>query len=453
LNESEDYTPSLVAGLVRFRTRVVATVVAFAVLGAIYALVSWQPQATLSVAVQVSSGVSNQNIDADRATSEVAAQLGSPQVVDAAEEAAGVTIDSVVATWSQGQSTVGVVVTAGSDSAAEAGANALIPAYQQIRSEQNSALLQVQLDAIDASIADIDNSINLTQSQLAAQPPNSAAAADLEAELDILNARRNQLRSDRDAAQVAASAQTVSVSLADGPDQGPGRVSLLLRYVPAAVVLALVLCLAAIAVVERRRPWLSDLDTARRLLGAPVIAVGQRDAAGNQVADDVAPVVAMSLLRAMGDADPGIALVLPRGPVSLGDSAMALADRMQPVLERAGASATILSITTTGRAFVIEGGQVGKEIPGLWNELGSREHFEKAIEGAKLGADVVVLVPVVDVEHEVLLDLVLLADASVVATSLGTDLAPLFALRRDYEALGRRPDGVVLDPDVPAPVA
>ncbi len=452
MNDSEDFTPSLWAGIVRYRTRVVAAVVAFALLGAVYALVSWKPEATMKVVVQVASGVGgqNSNVNADRATSEVAAQLASPQVVEAASSQSGVTIDKVSASASQGESTIAVVVSAGSDTASEAAANALLPAYQQVQLAQNQQQLDEQLRVIDASIADVENNINLTTTQLAGVAAASNEAATLRTELDTLNARRNQLRTDRDAAQIAASTAKVGVSVGSGPNKGPGRVSLLSRYVPVGIVLGFLVSIAVIAVVERRRPWLSDPTTAGRLFGAPVVAVGSRtETVAGMPAEGIAPVVAMALQRAAGDADPGIALLVPRGPRDLSMAALTLAADMEPVLDRTGATVTLLSLTSTGRILTVVDGRVDTELAGLSEHLGNRDTFVKQLAEVGLDADLVVLVPVVDIEQEVLLDLVLMSDACIVTTATGSDLAPLFSLRRDLDALGVRADGVVLDPSVP----
>lgn len=452
MTDAEEYTPSLIAGLSRYRLRVLATILAFALLGAVYAMVSWKPEAAITVVVQVSSGVANQNnINPDRATSEVAAQLGSPEVIAAAEASSGVAIDKVTATASQGQSTIAVVVGAGSASDAAGGANALIPAYNQVRATQDNQQIQAQLAVIDASVADIDNSISLVNTQLESVPATSARAAVLQTELDTLAARRNQLRSDRDQAQIAASSSAISVSIGDGPNPASGRVSLLTRYVPAGVVVGLLLSLGVIAVAERRRPWLVDADSAARLMGAPLVAVGSGPGGpGERVFDDVAPVVAMSILRVIGDAPLGVALLLPRGGTEVGDATAHLAEHMVPVFERAGAQVAVLAVTSAGQAFRMVAGSVGDEIPGLWNEFAGRDELEKGFRAAGLDADVVVLVPAPEVDHEVLLDLIVVADAIFVSTETGTDLEPLFALRRDLEALGRRAHGVVVDISVPA---
>ena len=86
-----------------------------------------------------------------------------------------------------------------------------------------------------------------------------------------------------------------------------------------------------------------------------------------------------------------------------------------------------------------------EEIAGLWSEFSGREEFEATLRQVGVDADLVVLVPVVDVEHDVLLDLMLLADVSVVAVRTGEVIEPLVTLRRDFDALGREPHGVVAD--------
>jgi hypothetical protein len=58
---------------------------------------------------------------------------------------------------------------------------------------------------------------------------------------------------------------------------------------------------------------------------------------------------------------------------------------------------------------------------------------------------VVLVVPARDIDHELLLDLLMLADVAVIAAATGDDLDLLMSLRRDFDALGREPTGVLVD--------
>jgi len=105
----------------------------------------------------------------------------------------------------------------------------------------------------------------------------------------------------------------------------------------------------------------------------------------------------------------------------------------------------VLAIAASGRSFLMRPEGVEEEITGLWSEFSGRDEFEASLRQMGVDADLVVLVPVVDVEHDVLLDLMLLADVSVVVTRSGSVLAPLVTLRRDFDAIGREPHGVIAD--------
>jgi hypothetical protein len=153
----------------------------------------------------------------------------------------------------------------------------------------------------------------------------------------------------------------------------------------------------------------------------------------------------MSTLRAVGNAPTGIVLLIPRGAVEVGDGSIVLARAMTPVLERAGAKVAVLAVAASGRAFLLRPEGTEEEIDGLWSEFSGRDEFEATLRQVGVDADLLVLVPVVDVEHDVLLDLMLLADVSVVAVRTGELIEPLVTLRRDFDALGREPHGVVAD--------
>ena len=445
MNQREDFTPSLIAGLVRYRARVGLVVLGFAFLGMLFAWTSWKPQATMTVVVQVSTAnTTTNNIDPDRTTNEVSAALSSPDVLAATETASGVTIDKIATSWSQGESTIGVVVTASSPEDAKAAAVALLPAYTEVRQAQTTAELQGKLAEINTALDGVNQAII----DLDARTGVSAAAiAQAQGERDTLVAQRAALEAERRQTQVAAATPAANVVIASGPDAGPGRVSLMIRYVPVAILAGLLACMAVIAVVERRRPWLADPETAVRLLRTPLLGVGSAsDDLGSAAASEtVVPVVAMSILRAIGDTPMGVALIIPCGGREAVDASEALAHDLTPLLERAGANVAVVAVAASGRAVHRSIDGQDEEIGGLWSVFSGREKFESKLQSSGIDSDLVVLVPRGDTDHEILLDLMLLADVTVVATGTGSLLEPLFALRRDYDALGRDPDGVVVD--------
>ncbi len=433
MNPEEEYIPSLLAGMTRYRRQVAVAVLACALLGVVYAWTSWSPQADMTVVVKVSSGLnSSNNVDADRATSEVAAQFSSPDVIAAAEDASGVTIDAVSATAAQGDSKVVVSVTSGSAEDANTAAEALLPAYEQVRLAATASQLQQQQSSLEASLTTVQD--QLQDATLGA------------AERDILITREGQLQSDLDQLRVAAATPNAEVAIASGPDKGPGRLSLMLRYVPAGIVVGLLISMAVVAAVARRRPWLAEPSTAARMLRAPLLGVGPGpDATSDKGSAEVAPVAAMSILRAVGDTPVGIALLIPTGGPQVGDGVAVLARDMRAVLERAGAKVAVLGVAAYGVAFALAADGTEEEIDGLWSEFSGRAEFETKLQEFGIDADLVVLVPVVDIEHEVLLDLVLLADVTLVAAGTGGSIEPLIGLRRDFDALGRDPQGVLVD--------
>jgi hypothetical protein len=444
----QDFTPSLAAGIVRYKVGVLVTLLVFALLGAVYSFVAWAPEATMTVVVQVASGVSIQNAgDADRATSEVAAQLSSPEVIAAAEAASGVTIDKVSATSTQGQSTIAVSLAAGSASDATAGAAALVPAYRTVSRAQDQAQVQVQLDTIDASLKDLQQQIDGIDATLAATAPGSAQAALLQTQRATLVDRKNQLQSDRDKVVVSVATPSITVAVASGPHNGSGRLSLMVRYVPAALVFGLVVAVAGIAVLARRRPWLANAPTAARVLRAPLLAAGDRSGGHPLSSDEISPVAAVSILRHLGDAVPAVALIVPRGGDEVDEASKLLARRMAPVFERSGVSLSLLSVTPSGRVFPLGLGldTLEPELEQLWSQFTSREVFEEGLDRSEVSTDVVVIVPARDIDHELLLDLLMLADVAVVAAATGDDLDLLISLRRDFDALGREPTGVLVD--------
>jgi hypothetical protein len=446
VNQTEDYTPSLLAGLVRYKRRVAVAVVLFGLLGALYAWSSWKPQAAMTVVVQVSNSTAAGN-NPDRTTSEVAAKLSSPEVIANTEDLSGVTVDTISTSWAQGQSTVGVLVAAASPEDASAAADKLIEAYDKAVSDDAQATLDAKSSTINASLGQVQSDLDENAAQLGAVTAGTTQAQILQNQRDTLVSQRTDLQNQLSQASLEAATPSATVALASGPDKGPSRLSLLMRYVPAALVAGLLICMAVVAVVERRRPWLADPEMGSRLMQAPLLGVGPgpRGVSTRHGTDAVAPVVAMSVLRAVGNAPTGIALLVSRGGPEVGDGAAVLARDMTPVLERAGAKVAVLAVAASGRTFLLAPDGVEEEIEGLWSEFSGREEFEGTLRGFGIDADLVVLVPVVDIEHEVLLDLVLLADVTVVATRTGTLLEPLFALRRDFDAIGREPHGVVAD--------
>jgi hypothetical protein len=443
VNDQEDYTPSLLAGLARYWKQVTVVVAVFAVVGAAYAWSSWSPEASMAVVVRVPDNASNP----DRVTSEVAAELASPDVVKAAEEASQTSVAAVNTNWAQGESTIGVVVESSSADAAASAADALLPAYDSVVAARADAVLQSRLSTIDTAIASVDDDLEANAAELAAAAPGSARATAAQSQQTALLTQKTQLKDQRSQAQVAAAASQVGIAIAAGPDPGSGRLSVMVRYVPAAIILGLLVAMGGVAVIERRRPWIADPAMASSLLHAPLLGVGPGpgERSTHHGADAIAPVVAMSVLRAVGDTRTGIALLVSRGHHEVSDGALTLAKDMTPVLERAGAKVAVLALAASGATHLYAADGTSAEIEGFWNEFVGRNEFESSLQEAGLIADLYLLVPVADIEHELLLDLVLLADVSVVATASGALLEPLVALRRDFDALGCEPHGVVAD--------
>ena len=449
MNENEDFTPSLVAGLLRYWKRVALVIALFGFLGGLYAWTSWKPQAVMTVNVQVanSAAIANAN-DADRVTSEVANLISSPEVIDAAEASSGVTIDEVTTSWSAGESTVGVTIEASTPESSQDAADALLASFEQVRADQVTAQVQPQIAQLEARVAALDEALTTNLQALNGAPQGSAAETRLQNERQTLNADRTQTQNLLDAAKLVAVTPTSTVSISSGPDAGPGHLSPLLRFVPSGMIVGLLISMAVVAVVERRRPWVTAPADAARVLHAPLLGIGPRGNQGPTGAhgrDQVAPVVAMSTLRVIGNATTGIVLLIPRGVADIADGAIVLAREMTPVLERAGAKVAVLAVAASGRAFLMRPEGVEEEITGLWSEFSGREEFEATLRQVGVDADLVVLVPVVDIEHEVLLDLILLSDVSVVVSRTGSILEPLVTLRRDFDAIGREPHGVVTD--------
>lgn len=449
MNDNEDYTPSLLAGLLRYRIQVAVVVVVFGLIGALFAWSTWKPEAVMKVNVQVTSGSAAVNgNDADRITSEVANLMSSPQVLDATVTASGVTVDEILTSWTQGESTVGVRIESSSPESAETAAGSLLASFEKVRSDQIAAQVAPQIEQLNSTIARLDAELAVNLAAMGAATDPSATLTRLQAERQSLGTERSTAASALAAAQLAAVTPPATVTIASGPDAGAGRVSLLIRYVPAAMVAGLLLSMVVVAVVERRRPWVTAPTDAARLLQAPLLGVGPRGsqrATGAHGRDQVYPVVAMSTLRAVGNAPTGIVLLIPRGAAEVGDGSIRLARDMTPVLERAGAKVAVLAVAASGRAFLLRPEGVEEELANLWSEFTGREEFEATLRQSGVDADLIVLVPVVDVEHDVLLDLILLADVSVVSVRTGELLEPLVTLRRDFDALGREPHGVVAD--------
>ncbi len=313
-----------------------------------------------------------------------------------------------------------------------------------MRAAATNEEVTAQQATITTALTEVENQLAATQSQIDAAAPSSDLTQ-LQSTRDGLINRRNQLEADRDQVAVTASG-TTTVAVADGPNPGPGRSSLLIRYVPAGIVLGLLVSMAVVAILARRRPWLAEPSTASHILRAPLLGVGPGAAAVmDKGSSEVAPVAAMSILRAVGDTPIGIALLIPSGGTSVGDGVAVLARDMRPVLERAGAKVAVLGVAAYGVAFALAADGTEEEIDGLWSEFSGRAEFEAKLREFGIDADLVVLVPVVDIEHEVLLDLMLLADVTLVAAGTGGPIDPLIALRRDFDALGRDPQGVVSD--------
>jgi hypothetical protein len=444
---SEQHVPSLVDGLQRFWKPVLAVLVAAAVVGFGYAVATWNPTVTMTVGVEVATTPGSTNVnsnDAARSTSEVAASLSSPAVVARAESISGANLDSVSSVFDQQSSTVDLVVGAASVGAAESGAAALIPAYDQVTAETAQAASDAAVAAIDDTLGPLLVQQTTVGNDLAGTQSNSGAYAQLNTQYQSLTAQIEELNKQRSEALLSATAKPVNVDVVSEPAASSSRLSAIIRYVPVAVVGALILCLLAIGVYVRRRPWVTSPEVAADVLGASLLAVGP---------DDVSPVVGLGILHDLPDAI-GLALVLPVGTrteagldpdlVARSDN---LVDRIARGLTQAGSPAVAATVDRDGRCTVTTANRSLVVLDSLWADgTNTGDGVVSLLAKRGVGTDVVLVVPDASLDQGTLLSLVELSDTIVVVVRNGEWLEPLATTRRELRSLGRDPLGVVVDP-------
>jgi hypothetical protein len=453
----EQHTPSLVAGVQRYWRQVLVVVIVAAIVGLLYAVVSFTPTAGMTVGVEIATNPTDGGVsgnDAARATSEVAASLSSPAVIDRAETKAEVNIDSVVTFTETQSSTVDVVVTAGSLDAAERGASALVDAYNEASKEDDDAALQERLAAIDGTLGPLQTELDQVGRDLAATSGAGGAFSQLDSRYQSLTQQLEDLTKTRNAAILAASANNVVVTIASAPSPSASLVGSILRYVPVAMVGAILLCLLVIAVVVRRRPWITSPEAASDVLGTPLLAVGpQGGVIRSHVEIDVAPVVGFAVERAL-PSPTGAALFLPiggsasgRDPVAVSARTARLAEQVAAVVQRGGREVALASVHADGGVSVVTPNGSKVELLSLAGvSTGADTDFSPLLGKAGEGVDALVFVLDAGLHPEVVLDVMAGSDVVVPVILDGEDVEPVLAARREFASLGLRPLGLVVDP-------
>jgi hypothetical protein len=445
----------LVAGLQRYWLQVLGVVVLAAIVGALYAAVSFSPKVAMTVGVGVASRTNGtSSSDAARVTSEVAAALAAPDVVARAESISGANIDSVSAFSAQDSSTVDVVVTAGSSGAASSGAGALVQAYQEVSGEKAKAESDAQVAAIDEALAPLKADQTEVGDRLRLEPTSSGAYAQLNTEYQSLTKQVEDLNTQRSDAVLAGSTSNIVVDVVADPAPSGSLLSSMSRYVPVAIVGALVLCLMAIAVIARRRPWVSGADSASEVLGAPLLAVGQKHSRFlPEPPAEVAPVVGLALQHALSTDRP-LALLMPVGRDTDGSLSAGLVARtahmandVANVMARNGTTVALVEIgPARGAKFTSTNLEV-IDADELWIDGSTNGKEITAALGARgMDVDTLLVVPDADMSHESALDLFDASDAAVLVVLDGELLDPLLAMRREMDSLGHVALGVVVDP-------
>jgi len=452
---SEQHTPSLVAGLQRYWLQVVGVVVLAAVAGMLYAAVSYTPKVAMKVGVSIATVTNGTtSTDTTKAASQVAAALGAPDVVARAESISGANIDSVSAVSAQDSSTVDVVVTSGSSGSASSGAGALVQAFQEVSAEKARAESDAQVAAIDEALKPLQANLTDVGERLSRESTASGAYAQLNTQYQSLTKQVEDLNTQRNEAVLAGSSGNYVVDVVADPAPSGSVLSAMSRYVPVAIVGALVLCLMAIAVIARRRPWVTGAESASAVLGTPLLAVGPKHSRWlPEPPAEVAPVVGLALQHTLSDDRP-LALLLPVGRDVDGQLSADLVARtartandVANVMARSGTTVALVELgpargarfTSTNLQVIdadqlwIDGSTTGKEVMA-------------ALHARGMEVDALLVVPDVDVSHESALDLFDASDAAVLLVLDGELLDPLLAMRREMDSLGHSALGVVVDP-------
>jgi hypothetical protein len=454
--DPEDATPSLLEGLARYRWRVLVAVVVAALLGATYAFAAWKPQATTSVGVQVVTNAGTASGNGDRATAEVAANLSTPEVISVAEEMSGEDITELTATAPPGSTVITVTVTSTSVEAAEAAAGTIVDAYTRVEREDRAAAIQPQIGALQASLSDTEAERQAVLGQLVAVGPNSPEANELVNRAGKLSDRVTNISGQLDDFQLSLTAQPVTLVVSSAPAPGPSKMSLVARYVPAAIVGALVLALLAVAVAARRKPWLTSPEVAASLLGAPLLATATSRRAA-KLRRDAAPVVALSLRRGLAHDERRLVAFVPTGVADdtrvtrdLGRSTVRLAEEVSGVLAGSGYKVATLRLATTGRIDVMAPDHSVQALDARWADVAGGP-FGRTLDGLEavgVDADVILCIPSAGVEPELVLDLLVRSDAVVPVVAPGMPLSSLLDFEREARALDLEVFGVVSVPKV-----
>jgi hypothetical protein len=454
VSESFDqHTPSLVAGLQRFWLPILVVVLFAGMLGGAYAVATFTPTVGMTVGVDVatspSSGSVNSN-DAARATSEVAAALASPAVMERTEELAGVNVDGIDAFSEEDSSTVEVVISAASVADAEAAADSLVLAYTEVSTESARKVLETRLAAIDESLEPLEEERSTVGQQLGQVPAGSGEFAQLDSRYESLTAQVQALSTQRSEAILAASGTDIVVDVASAPAASSSVLSAIMRFVPVAMVGALVVCMLVVVYLARRRPWLTEAEYAGDILGAPLLAVGPRSPGAAQ-SGEVAAVVGLSVQRALPSKS-AMVVFLPIGAKesatrSVVERSAMLAEQVSNVMARAGRKVTVAHVGSHGEVRFGSPDGSTADLAELWVDgSANAEELTSALRARGIDADVVVVAPQSDLGPEALLDLVDASDLIVVTVLSRSPLDPMYTARRELTSLGRTPLGVVVDP-------
>jgi len=475
MGDLSEQTPSLLSGMFRYWWIIALAVVLSIGVGFLAARQLWTPEVTLSAIVQTSN--TSSDASADRSTASVAARLASGGNLTQAETATGIEIKEASAATAPGSSTIEITLSADSLADATTVALAVVNQYQ-------AGIVAAHQAEIDRQLALIDESLASVRAHLAEAEAAALAASPTSAQFGVQNARRAELApreleltAQREALLLNTAPPEGSVVIVSGPDAGPSQRSLAVRYVPAAVVLGLLAAILLIALLVRRRPWLTDPIHASEILGAPLLAVGESPRGGSSRAD-VAPVIAHAATRAIGDQSAGIVLILSSevigGSRGQGRSGTGEAERLAAdvasVLARVGHQVSVVRVDANGK-IAVAASQVatGERVttpgpngdshaadrgPGAAVEAvvdvsrrvaGGREILLSIPAEVGFVDDIVLVTVSPALESAVLLDLIALADVTVPMVRTGMPLIPLVVLRRDLDAVGVRPLGVVAD--------
>jgi branched-subunit amino acid transport protein len=442
-------TPSLVSGILRYAKWVVLAVAVAALLGGAYASRTWTPQAELSVSVNVVTGAETSSSDADRATAEVAAELGSPAVIARTEAKSGTSEVEVSAFAAQGQSTVQVAVTAPTEEAATAAANSLLDAYREVDRERRQAESSRLIAELDASLEVLNAQLSVVSVELNAIPATTPQAGQLTAQRDALLQRIQNLAGQRDTALLGSIGEPIGVLLAAGPDPGASVTARALRFVPAAVVAALALSALVIAIRARRHPWLTDVDAGATALGAPLLGSVTRE----RPLTDVAGVAAAAVLSQVPHDRVALVGVLPAGlgqderpSRRLVAGSYPFADAVAAAAVWFGTATAVLRVGAAGGEVVVVPGEEPVPVGPLpFDAIREPEVLIDLLDARGVKADLIVIAIGAGAERMTVLEIAATTDVNLALVANGMALSGLVELRRNLAAVDAQLIGVVAD--------